>query len=51
MFYIRMVNLHLRLRDQVRAGVAEWQTRQTQNLLMVTLCGFKSRRRQLEKKA
>ena len=28
------------------AGVAEWQTRQTQNLLMAALCGFKSRRRQ-----
>lgn len=23
--------------------MAEWQTRQTQNLLMATLCGFKSR--------
>ena len=28
------------------AGVSEWQTRQTQNLLWATTCGFKSRRRQ-----
>ena len=26
--------------------MAEWQTRQTQNLIMVTLCGFKSHWRQ-----
>ena len=25
------------------AGVSEWQTRQTQNLLWATTCGFKSR--------
>ena len=25
------------------AGVSEWQTRQTQNLLLATTCGFKSR--------
>ena len=25
-----------------RAGVSEWQTRQTQNLLWATTCGFKS---------
>lgn len=29
------------------AGVAEWQTRQTQNLLVATLYGFKSHRRHL----
>ena len=28
-----------------QAGVSEWQTMQTQNLLRVTACGFKSRRR------
>ena len=28
------------------AVMAEWQTRQTQNLIMVTLCGFKSHWRQ-----
>ncbi len=28
------------------AGVSEWQTRQTQNLLWATTCGFKSRCRQ-----
>lgn len=28
------------------AAMAEWQTRQTQNLIMVTLCGFKSHWRQ-----
>ena len=27
------------------AGVSEWQTMQTQNLLWVTTCGFKSHRR------
>ena len=26
----------------IRAGVAEWQTHQTQNLAMATSCGFKS---------
>lgn len=31
------------------AGVSEWQTMQTQNLLRVTACGFKSRRRQDKK--
>ncbi len=29
------------------AGVSEWQTRQTQNLLWATTYGFKSHRRQL----
>ena len=29
-----------------QAGVSEWQTRQTQNLLWATTCGFKSRCRQ-----
>ncbi len=28
-----------------KAGVAEWQTHQTQNLAMATSCGFKSRLR------
>lgn len=27
------------------AGVSEWQTRETQNLLLETTCGFESRRR------
>ena len=31
-----------------QAGVSEWQTRQTQNLLWATTCGFKSRCRQLK---
>ncbi len=35
------------LLDKVSAGVSEWQTMQTQNLLGVSPCGFKSRRRQL----
>ena len=30
------------------AGVSEWQTRQTQNLLWATTCGFKSRCRHKE---
>jgi hypothetical protein len=29
-----------------QAGVSEWQTRQTQNLLAATSYGFKSRHRQ-----
>ena len=29
----------------IRAGVAEWQTHQTQNLTGATSCGFKSRLR------
>ena len=31
------------------AGVSEWQTMQTQNLLGVRPCGFKSRRRHYKK--
>ena len=31
------------------AGVSEWQTRQTQNLLWATTCGFKSRCRHLSR--
>ena len=31
-----------------QSGVSEWQTRQTQNLLWATTCGFKSRCRQLK---
>lgn len=34
---------------QIDAGVSEWQTRQTQNLLWATTCGFKSRCRQCKK--
>ncbi len=30
---------------ELNAGLSEWQTRQTQNLLWVTTCGFKSRGR------
>ena len=30
--------------------MSEWQTRQTQNLLWVTTCGFKSRCRQAHEK-
>ncbi len=33
--------------NKASAGVSEWQTMQTQNLLGVRPCGFKSRRRQL----
>ena len=33
-------------RPDRQAGVSEWQTMQTQNLLRVTACGFKSRSRQ-----
>ena len=32
---------------EVRAGVSEWQTRQTQNLLWATTYGFKSHRRHI----
>ena len=32
--------------EETHAGVSEWQTRQTQNLLWATTCGFKSRCRQ-----
>ena len=35
--------------NKASAGVSEWQTMQTQNLLGVRPCGFKSRRRQLLK--
>ena len=31
---------------KTHAGVSEWQTRKTQNLLRATACGFKSRCRQ-----
>ena len=34
--------LELRIMTQVAAGVAKWQTRQTQNLLYASMCGFKS---------
>ena len=33
------------LANAKQAGVSEWQTRQTQNLLWATTCGFKSHRR------
>ena len=42
----RYVNIIFGHRPQ--AGVSEWQTRQTQNLLWATTCGFKSRCRQLK---
>ena len=32
-------------KQYTRAGVSEWQTRQTQNLLPARACGFESHRR------
>ncbi len=45
-----MIN-HGSERDTVKNKPAcrNWQTRQTQNLLLATTCGFKSRRRQYKK--
>jgi hypothetical protein len=37
--------------EMQNAGVAEWQTHQTQNLTGATSCRFKSGRRQEEKRA
>ena len=41
---VRYINSRLKEADCF-AGVSEWQTRQTQNLLCSRTCGFKSRRR------
>ena len=40
--YLHFTDLYARI-SNVLADVAEWQTQQTQNLPVVTSCGFKSR--------
>lgn len=34
--------IRLAIREDLRAGVAEWQTRWIQNPVWATMCGFKS---------
>ena len=45
--FLHFVSLYVRIVN-VLADVAEWQTQQTQNLPVVTSCGFKSRHPHLQ---
>ena len=47
-YILQCIRLYDRL-TKLLAGMSEWQTMQTQNLLWVTTCGFKSHCRQYQK--